>query len=164
MSHSLAGARGQVRDRDATIREAAAWATSKGMDVLLADASAVFGPDHLESAVLHAERARSRETMATRSESMETLLYLAGKRQVTEAIAAAGIRDALETVAVVVFGGASADELIARLGWTRDDSVLSASGKDLSRLGIGAAERATVGVERVTDLALERVALVDAAK
>ncbi len=164
MSHSAAGAQAVVRDRDAVVREAQAWAAAHGVEVLLADASVVFGRDHLESAAMHAERARAAGVMATRSLSMEALLYLAGKRQVADAIEASGLRTATKAAAVLVFGDAPADDLIAHLGWTRDDGVLSAAGKDLRAMGIRPSEQATVPRERATDLALERTALVDVMK
>ncbi len=164
MSHAAAGARTEVRDRDAVIREAQNWAAARGVEVLLADGSVVFGRDHLESAAMHAERARAAGTMATRSLSMEALLYLAGKRQVADAIGAAGLRTGTKAAAVLVFGDAPPDDLIAHLGWTRDDEVLSASGKDLRALGIRPSERATVPREQAADLALERTALVDVLK
>ncbi len=164
MSHVLAGARGGVRDRDAVLREAQSWAADHGVDVMLADASAVFGRDHLESAALHAERARDAHAMATRSLSMEALLYLAAQRQVADAIKMAGIKESTSAIAVAVFGGAAADDLIQRLDWARDDVVLDARGKDLSILGVRKAELETVPRDRITDLALERTALLDVEK
>ena len=164
MSHVLAGARGAVADRNAVLRDAQAWAQGEAVEVLLADASVVFGRDHLESAVLHAERARDARQMATRSVSMESLLYLAAQRQVADAIKLAGIKESTTTIALVVFGSAAVDDLILRLHWSRDDSVLSEQGKDLRVLGVRNAERGTVPEERITDLALERTALLDVQK
>ncbi len=164
MTHAIAGARGTVEDPEETLREAQAWASAVDSDVLLADASAVFGRDHVESAALHAERARSSNRMATRSLSMEALLYLSGRRQVADAIRVAGLRRGAKAVAVLVFGNAPVEELIHHLGWTRDDDVLAPSGKDLSVLGIGGPERATLPSARIVDLALERTALVDLTK
>lgn len=164
MMHSVAGARGTVRDRDSVVRKAQDWAAARGSEVLLADASVVFGRDHLESAANHAERARDTGLMATRSVSMEALLYVAGRRQVADAIEAAGIREGTSAEAIAVFGDASVDDLISQMGWVRDDGVLSPSGKDPSSLGIADAERGTVPEEKVIDLALERTALVDVLK
>ena len=164
MSYTLAGARGRVGDHDAVIRSAQEWATTRRSDILLADASVVFGRDHLESAALHAERARTTDTMVSRSVAMEALLYLSGRRQVADAIEAAGIRDGTEAIAVVIFGDASGDDFLAQFGWSRDDNVLSPSGKDPGVLGILDAERTTVPVTQITELALERTALVDVMK
>jgi KEOPS complex subunit Cgi121 len=164
MSHEIAGARGDVRDRDAVLRRVQTWASARGSEVLLADASVVFGHDHLESAALHAERARSTGNMSTRSLAMEALLYLAGQRQVADAIRIAGIEDDTKAVAFLVFGDARVDDLLGFLGWSRDDRVLEPGDKDMSVLGVSRAERATVPEERMVDLALERTALVDITK
>lgn len=164
MSHVLAGARGAVEDPEAVLRTTQAWAESRSSDVLLAEAGVVFGRDHLESAALHAERARAAGRMATRSISMEALLYLSGRRQVADAIAAAGLRVGSTTIAVVVFGDARPDDLLTRLGWVRDDSVLAAEGKPLAGLGLARGEARTVPRGAEADLALERTALLDLEK
>lgn len=164
MTHGIAGARGSVPDRDAVLRKAQAWASSHGAEVCLADASVVFGRDHLESAALHAERAKATGTMATRSLSMEALLYLSGRRQVADAIRAAGLRSGTRAAAVLVFGDAPVEDLVAHMGWSRDDSILAPEGKSLAALGLDAPAQATVPQDRIADLALERTALVDLEK
>jgi tRNA threonylcarbamoyladenosine modification (KEOPS) complex Cgi121 subunit len=102
--------------------------------------------------------------MTTRSVGMEALLYLAAQRQVADAIRIAGIKASTSTVAVILFGGSAVDQLIALLGWSRDDGVLDARGKDLSVLGVRKLERGTVPEDRLVDLALERTALLDVLK
>lgn len=164
MTHDVAGARGAVADRDEVLRKAQAWAAARGSEVCLADASVVFGRDHLEAAALHVERAKAAGTMATRSRAMEALLYVSGRRQVADAIATAGLRDGTETIAVLLFGDAAVGDLIAHLGWARDDSVLPAEGKPLRALGFTKAAEGTVPGARVADLALEKAALVDLEK
>ena len=164
MSHAIAGARGEIADSESVLRKAHEWTKAHGGDVLLADASTVFGRDHLESAAIHAERAQETGTMVAHSLGLEALRYLAGERQVRDAIRVAGIHPGTERIALVLFKNADIDALIATLGWTRDDSVLDAKGKDLSLLGLGATALATVPPDRVGDLALERTALLDVDK
>lgn len=164
MSHGIAGARGTVGDPEAVLRRVQAWARARAVEVSLADGRAVFGADHLESAALHAERAQRSGAMATRSLGMETILYLSGQRQVADALRVAGLRAGTEQVAVAVFGPAAAEELLAELGWVRDDAVLEATGKSLRVLGVTAAEEATAPPARAADLALERTALLDVKK
>ncbi len=164
MSHHVAGARGRVTSRDDVLRRAQGWAAAHSGEVLLADAAAVFGRDHLESAALHAERARDADAMSTKSVAMEALLYLAAERQVGDAIQAAGIKEGTETIALIVFADAPAADLIQALGWSQDDRVLEAQGKDLGLLSISAAERSTVSAAQAVDLALERTALLDVVK
>lgn len=164
MTHAIAGARGRIEDPEETLMKAHAWAERHECEVLLADASAVFGRDHVESAVRHAVRAREAAAMVARTVALEALRYLAAQRQVVDAIRDAGIRAATEEIAVVIFGKTDPTEMLKKMGWRRDDDVLRARGKPLDRLGISAEEATTVPEDRRTDLALERVALLDVHK
>lgn len=164
MIHDIRGARGAIGDPEEVLRKAAAWAAGRGVEILLADARAVIGRDHLESAVRHGKRAKDQGTMTTRTLGMETLLYLSGRRQVADAISVAGIRKGTTGVAVVVFGDTFAADLLEAMGWSPDPTCLDAERKDLEALGIRETERATVPRGKEADLALERVALVDLEK
>lgn len=164
MTHDIEGARGSISDPEDVLQRAAAWAAELHVEVLVADARAVFGRDHLESAIRHAERAKEHGTMSTRSLPMEALLYLSGRRQVVEALAAAGIRRGTQTLAVVVFAESGAHEMVQAMGWTPDAEVLRAGTKDAEALGLTNAELSTIPSERWPDLALERVALLDVEK
>ncbi len=161
MTYSIGGARGTVEDVELTIKRAREWASKCGSEILLADARLVFGRDHIESAVRHGSRAAASGSMEARSVSMETLRYLAAEKQVADALRVAGIREGTNRLAVVIFGTGSLGEAVSALGWVRDDSVLDARDKDLEGLGVQSVERGTVPSDRVQDLALERVALID---
>jgi KEOPS complex subunit Cgi121 len=161
VSHAIAGAKAQISDPEAELRRAQDWVTTHAAPVLLADARAVFGRDHLESAVRHAERSRDAGSMVARSLAMESLLYLSGQRQVADAIRLAGIRPDSRDVAIVLFGSADIDGLVGTMGWVRDDGVLDAEGKSVGVLGISSTEEATVPPGRRRDLALERTAILD---
>ena len=163
MTYEIAGARGEVRDSQEVVAWAQAWAADHHAEVLLADASVVFGRDHLESAVRHALRARDHGAGVARDLGLETLRYLCARRQVSEAIRAGGLKPGTTAVAVVVFGAPVAD-LLGHLSWVRDDGVLAQEGKSLAALGVRDTERATVPPNRLADLALERTALVDLEK
>lgn len=161
MNHGIAGARGAISDPEDAFRRAQAWAQQARVEACLADARAVFGVDHLESAILHAQRAQETGTMTSRSLAMETLLYLSGRRQVADAIRGAGLRPGTTTLAVALLGTGDIDDLLRTMGWTRDDDVLRAEGKSLRLLGVDRAEQSTVSPESAQELALERTALVD---
>jgi len=161
VTYAVAGARGIIEDPEKTIEDVHKWASARGGDVLVADAKAVFGRDHLETAVRHAMRAEAAKTMISHSVSMETLRYLSAQRQVSDAIRVAGIRRGTRGLAIVAFGAASLDDLLAEFGWTRDDDVLRAERKSLRILGVSEAEAATVSPESQVDLVLEKVALLD---
>ncbi len=160
MTYAIGGARGRIEDVERTLDRARRWA-GRDRDILLADARVVFGRDHLESAVRHAIRSKSADSMAARSLSMETLRYLSGRRQVQEAIRVAGIRSETDRIALVLFGSGSLDEFLQTFSWARDDRVLDLHGKDLADLGIQPAGQKTVPTKQAGDLALERVALLD---
>src|SRR5207249_2079990 len=80
MTFNIAGARAAVANPEDVVRTAAKWGSSHGAEMCLLDAQSVFGRDHLESAALHAVRARDSRTMSSRSVAMETLLYAAAAR------------------------------------------------------------------------------------
>jgi KEOPS complex subunit Cgi121 len=161
---AVAGARAKVEEPEDVLERAGTWASRNGCEVLLVDARAVFGRGHVESAVLHARRARDRGTMRARSLPIETLLYLSARRQVADAIRVAGLRKGTRSVAIVLFGTVSIDDVVSELGWRRDDRVLAAAGKPVGLLGIGPLETGTVPDDRTADLVLERVALLDVTK
>lgn len=161
MSRVIAGARARISNPEAEIQRAQEWGTTRADEVLLADARIVFGRDHLESAVRHAERSRDAGSMVARSIAMESLLYLSGQRQVADAIRLAGIKADSPDVAIALFGSTDVDGLVRTLGWVRDDGVLDHEGKSMAILGISSTEEATVPSEMRGDLALERTAILD---
>jgi len=161
MTYQLAGARGGVEDPEATLKKARTWSERTGDDLLLADARAVLGRDHLETAVRHAVRSQTSGTMAARTVSMEALRYLSAQRQVAGAIRVSGIRRGTKELAIVVFGRSSLDDFLATFGWSRDDRVLDAEGKSFETIGITKAEWQALPSNQRADLALEKVALLD---
>ena len=161
MKYSISGARGHVTDPMETIRRAQDWGGPRGIDVLLADATVVFGRAHLESAIQHALRAHDAGTMVAHSVSMESLRYLSAQRQVADAIRIAGIRTGTQELAVAVFGADSTEELLRLFGWARDDTVLEPREKSPTALGYTKQALSTVPANRRSDLALEKVALLD---
>jgi KEOPS complex subunit Cgi121 len=157
----IAGARGVVDDVKAVLAAVGRFEARNKCEAQLLDANLVCGVDHLRSAVEHAERAFARGTNVAKRRTVEILRYAAGVRQIDAALEKMGLKAGLDAVAVVVLGGAEANDLIDALGWTRDDDVLVATEEKLARFGIGEAERRAVPPERRPDLVLERVAHVD---
>src|SRR5437667_295179 len=96
--------------------------------------------------------------------SAEALRYLSAQRQVADAIRIVGIHRGTKELAIAVFGRAGIQELVAALGWSRDDRVLDSEGKSFEAIGITKAEWATLPPNQRADLALEKVALLDAEK
>ncbi len=139
-------------------------AAVKGFEVQLLDARTVCGRDHLVSAAEHAERAVREGTNVAKSLAVEFVVYASGERQIADALAKVGIRNDTREFAVVLFGGGDPDEVLKELALTRDDSVLESSREKLEAFGITDAEIESLPPDRVNDLVLERVALVDLLK
>ncbi len=161
MRYSICGAHGNITDPKETIGKAQEWGAPRGIEVLLADATVVFGRAHVESAIRHAFRAHAAGTMVAHSVSMETLRYLSAQRQIADVIRIAGIRTGTRELAVAVFGADSSEELLNHFGWARDDTVLEPREKSLAALGFTKEALSTVPPDRRSDLALEKVALLD---
>lgn len=161
MRYEIGGARGSVEDHEAILKTVQSWARPLDGEVLLADARVVFGRDHLETAVRHALRAQAAGTMSSRSVSMESLRYLAGQRQIADAIRTAGIRAGVSEIAIVLFGELRLDDLVSMLGWKRDDRILGPGRKPLETFGISKVESETLPAPQRLDLVLEKVALLD---
>ena len=127
-----------------------------GGDVILFDPKHVFGRDHILSAVIHAERAFLRGVNRSRSLITETILYAAGERQISKAIAKIRPADGCNELAAAVF---DIDELcLDKIDAAVDDSLLECTpdkvkGTEFDIPGISP-----------EDLAIEMVAMVDIQK
>ena len=163
------GARGEA------VVDVAAWlarlhevSTALGFRAQALDAGAVCGREHVVSAILHAKQARSSGRALARTLETEWALCVAGVRHVGVALERAGVRRGTDTFAVLLtFEGDALppeEAVAAFLRGTRlerDDSVMCPKEGALGRLGVGDAELRAVPRERWTELALERVALLD---
>ncbi len=162
------GARGPpVEHVDMWMRQLQRTAGSMDLSAQAMDARAVCGMVHLESALLHARRAFERGDNLARTLWVEWVLCAAGVRQVDAAFQRVGIHPGTEGFAILLLAedgdiaDGTGDAFLEELGLERDDDVLACSEDSLSRLGVGEVELAAVPEERWTDLALERVALLD---
>ncbi len=163
---------------DMNIRCAGAWirkgdanallkrASDLAAEIVLMDADKVCGVDHLESAVLHAQRAFERQANAANTLGMEVILYASGERQISKAKKKMGLHQETERVALVVLGPDDADieAVLKRLELRRDDALLECSLTKGEAFGIGTDELGTVGEALLADLVLERVAFVEVLK
>jgi KEOPS complex subunit Cgi121 len=154
----ILGAVGQVDDADRLLA-----AVKRVGEVLILDADAVCGPEHLRTAVEHAQRAFQRGTNAASSLPMETLLYASGERQISSALKKMGVRKGNQRLALVIFDG-SIEETLAALGVVREDGVLSTSREKLIRMGVSEEELAALPPGLESDLVFERVAFVEMLK
>jgi KEOPS complex subunit Cgi121 len=105
-----------VEDVDAFVDTLADVERETGATVQAFDARYVVGRDHLERAVELARREREQGDAIAREESVEILLYAAGRRQINRALEM-GVSEGECPVVAVVVGGDEADaaERVAKL-------------------------------------------------
>ncbi len=156
------GVRTPISDPKAALEDLRAYARSTGGWAQILNPEAVLGRDHLSSAFEHARRAFEQGRNTTDSIEMEFLLYVSGERQISKALEVAGAR-ARQPVVVAIASGGSAEDLLARYSWERDDALLEATLARLRRAGFSKEEIDSAG-SNASDLILERVARVDLIK
>ncbi|HJJ36020.1 MAG TPA: KEOPS complex subunit Cgi121 [Methanocorpusculum sp.] len=148
-----------------TLKTVTAIAESCGSSAVIIDAAKVAGKNHIEAAVTHAHRSFAAGTAIARTLPMEILVYASGQRQCSCA-AKFGLHAGKNTVYIVIDGGDEEKtakllrEQIFREGPVdpADTAVL------MQEFAITAEELAIVGADRIEELVIERVALVDAGK
>ncbi|AOW79247.1 hypothetical protein HTSR_0037 [Halodesulfurarchaeum formicicum] len=126
------------------------------------DARYIAGSAHLESALAHAKRSMERGENVADDLAVEVLCYAAGRRQIDRAMEL-GLGTGEQSVIVLIDGEreAAAAEGVAEL--VSAGSVAPSEERLTDFFGITRAERAaTTGT--LTDLVLERVALLDVEK
>jgi KEOPS complex subunit Cgi121 len=156
----IVGARGLISDPRSAVER---LQLLREGSVLALNADLICGAEHLQSAVEHAFRSFDQLRSACNNITMECLLYASGERQISKAQEKMGIKKGTERVALVLFGPSTEDALSA-LHLVRDDSVLEASVEKALRFGVDRKEIDALGLDRASDLVLERVAFVDILK
>ena len=127
-----------------------------GGDAVLLSSEYVCGRDHVLSAVMHAERAFAQHTNRSRSIITETILYAAGERQISKALAKMRPEEGCGGMAAAVFG---VDDLhLDRIGAVIDDSLLECTEEKAKKLGVY-----VPGIPP-EDLVLEMIAVMDIQK
>lgn len=150
--------RGDVRDVRALVDRV------RGKPIQLLRADRVYGVDHLRHAAALAARAIVDGRARGADLATETLLYAAGERQVSRALALLGLAEGARGMAAVSWDAAVLDEFARAEGWVRDDALLEGDESVLDAFGIGAQERTMIPRARWGDLILEKVALADVLK
>ncbi|MCL2608048.1 MAG: hypothetical protein FWD92_05810 [Methanomassiliicoccaceae archaeon] len=128
---------------------------SLGGDVILMDPAHVYGKDHIISAMMHAERAFRNNTNRSKTMLTETILYAAGERQISKALAKMKPKEGCGAMVVAAFG--IKDLRLDAIDAAEDDSIITCT-----------SEKADIGANplgiRPEDLALEMVAMMDIQK
>ena len=128
-----------------------------GPRLALADAHAVCGTLHLRQAAELAQRAHDGGYALSHTRASEVLLYLTGQRQVSRAIARAGLSPETETVGWVAFGKPP-PELAGLVA--EDERVLDGEDFDYRAFGLPQAALDANTRERWPELVLTRCALL----
>ncbi len=162
MAYTVVGARGVVGDVETFIEGLRREADRAGLQIQAFDADMVFGEDHLISALKHAERAFQRGTNVASDLMVEVLVYAAGERQISKALEKMGVKEGTEGLVVLALGEGDMNAFLEGTGLIRDDALVEGQPDHLRAYGITEEELETVSPERVLDLVLERVAMVDA--
>lgn len=159
----IIGLRGRVESSDEFLKTVR---NSLGDDVLYQffDADVVLGKEHIVSAIDHARRAFDDKKNISQSLVMEILIYVSGEPQIANAIKKVGVKDGCERIALVVDEKMDVEGFIKDMNMERDDEVLRFTESKALAFGIGKEELSAVEKDRIKDLVLERVAMVDVRK
>jgi KEOPS complex subunit Cgi121 len=139
-----------------------------GVSVVCFNADLMAGKTHVISAMLHALRAGRNSTCISDSFEIEALLYASGSRQVQEGVKF-GVRQGLNRCYLCVYPVNSQvwPELSERMTFSSEDweQITDEKMEILILLfGITTEEIGVTGKNRIRDLVLERVALLDVNK
>ncbi|MDE2517871.1 MAG: KEOPS complex subunit Cgi121 [Methanocorpusculum sp.] len=158
-------AKASVSDTAAVLAQVNAIAKKTASTIVLFDAEKIAGPDHIRSAVRHAERSFASGKPVARTLAMEILLYASGQRQCSLA-PRFGLHAGENVLFVVMFGGDAelARELLSGIVSFEEHGVRATRAVLMEEFGITAEEIEVVGEDRIGELVIERVALMDAYK
>ena len=151
MEHMVIGMRGDVPFKDLV-----SHFTSMGGEVVLMKPERVLGRDHIESALMHAERSMANGTNRSKTILTEILLYAAWERQIGRAVDA--MRPSADKGEYVALLLDIAEPRLEDIGMVRDDSLIEATKEKAEALGL---RDPFLSIE---DQAVENVAIVDLLK
>lgn len=153
----------EVADPAAVLAAVNRIAKDTGAVIVLFDAEKMAGPAHVKAAAAHAVRSFATGKPVARTLAMEMLVYASGQRQCSLA-PRFGLHGGRNFMYVLIAGGDRADaERRLTAVVQRETSVPTASPAVLMKeFGITAEELEIVGPDRIAELVVERVALLDA--
>jgi KEOPS complex subunit Cgi121 len=158
-------ARAIVNDTTAVIKQVNGIARETASTIVLFDAEKVAGSDHIRSAVWHANRSFTCGKSISRTLAMEILLYASGQRQCSLALRF-GLHAGENVLFVMIFGGDAelAWKLLSQIVIPEMHGVTASREILMEEFGITMEELVVVGVERIGELVIERVALMNVYK
>jgi len=162
MTMEIFSGRLDVEDVARTLKTIDRIGKETGSVIVLFNAAMIAGKPHIESAVMHAKRSFADGKNIARTLSMEILVYASGQRQCSLA-PRFGLQTGQNQVYVLILDGETqrAKEEILRLVCETDE--VSAANETLKKqFDITDEELEIVGEDRIGELVLERIAMIDA--
>jgi KEOPS complex subunit Cgi121 len=157
-----------VQDVPAVLSKLRTIAGQTRSRIVCFDAEKLAGRKHAQAALYHAQRSCSSGCAISNSFEMEALLYAAGTRQCSVAVSF-GLHVGKNNLFVCCYPAPQGvwDRLAGILQFCNDpgDIITSEKAVNLANLfGISPEELAVTGKDRIKDLVLERVALLNVSK
>lgn len=130
--------------------------------IVFFNAEKMAGEEHVKSSVNHAVRSFASGKNISRSLPMEMLLYASGQRQCSLA-SGFGLHEGINHLFVVILGGdvLLAKEKLSRFVAEGEMPVMVKVETLMELFGVTKEELDVVGEERIEELVVERVAMVD---
>ncbi|HUV83860.1 MAG TPA: KEOPS complex subunit Cgi121 [archaeon] len=160
----------QIRDNNIFIKQLSDISSRYNITVQSLNADLLSGVMHIQFAVEKAIRSFGSGKNTANNLGMEIMLYASGSRQIEKALEL-GVKNGENRVAIVLVGENVTDEAlfdVRTLLNSEDASIVDYSDskkEDLLKIfNITAAELEAVGEDKIPELVLERVALVDVIK
>lgn len=162
MTMEIFSGRLDVEDVARTLKTINRIGKETGSVIVLFDAAKIAGKPHIESAVMHAKRSFADGENISRSLSMEILLYASGQRQCSLA-PRFGLQEGENLVYVLILDGETEKAKEEILGIVSETEEISAEKETLKKeFDITDEELEVVGEDRIGELVLERIAMIDA--
>ncbi len=151
-----------VEDVASTLKKINSIGKDTGSTIVLFDAAKIAGKPHIESAVMHAKRSFSDGKNIARTLSMEILVYASGQRQCSLA-PRFGLQKGQNLVFVLILDGETHRAKEEIQGLIEESDEVTADRETLKKeFDISDEEIGVVGEDRIGELVLERVAMLDA--
>ncbi len=170
MNATFIGAIGIITDINKYISHLEQVSKRYQIELQIINAAYVYGKDHLQSAVTHAQRAFKQKRNSCKTLAMEIMLYASGERQIQKALPKIGIAQTTKEFAIIILHKKKIDinklkkEIADTTNLLFTDAVLGGSKETINRWGFTQKEMQTVPEYKYGDLILEKVALVDVIK
>lgn len=162
-SQEIYMATADVTEVAAVLAEVNAIAQETTATIVLFDAEKIAGRDHITAAVRHAMRSWESGKPIARTRAMEILLYASGQRQCALA-PRLGLHAGKNHLYVLILEGdipAAKKRLAAVVSPSKEEEATTVPVL-MQEFGITAEEIEVAGVDRIQELVIERVALMDA--